>query len=344
MKNVTYLIIFAVVLTSCKESHLKIVPGTNLFTEVWDGWEITKIKTDSALGSMDVYFLDENNGFVSGGRGLHKTSDAGKSWLRIDINTNLPLTTVFFINEQLGFTGSKGLTGCKTGDCGKGSGIFKTIDGGQTWSKVFFEEYYYIHSLRFTTEKIGFAVGEPIFDSPQLIRTVDGGETWEVVVRELGTGRNAPLFCVIDNTLFLLTFENKILKSQDSGETWMEINRINPDIYLGIKFIDEQTGFIYSTSKISKTTDGGASWRVTNFPHRGLLPLVHFVNDKEIFGISSSEKGKFGYETSDGGITWKESKTVYPSLSMEHYHFPRQSIGFGAHGEHFYVIQKKDSQ
>lgn len=319
------------------------MPDTAIFSEVWHDWEISKTKMDSSLGTMNLYFLNEKIGYSAGGRGLYKTIDAGQSWQKININSILPPTNVFFVNEQIGFAGTMAFSSCQEEDCKKGAGLFKTIDGGKTWSKTFFKEYYYIYSLRFINEKVGFAIGEPIFDFLQLLKTEDGGETWNVAARGLGTTQNVTPFSTIDSTVFHLTYKNTIMKSPNAGKTWREVGSIAPDVYLGMHFTDTKTGYIYSVSKMNKTIDGGASWQTIDFPYNKSYPLLNFINNQEIVGISSSENGQFGFTTSDGGITWKKANATYPALKIQYYHFPTNNVGFGSNGNNFYVMRKKSS-
>jgi hypothetical protein len=71
----------------------------------------------------DLFFVDKSTGYLVGENGMiKKTSDGGKTWDSQESGTPLNLTTVFFINENIGFaTGA--YSQCPEEDCNK-SGIF----------------------------------------------------------------------------------------------------------------------------------------------------------------------------------------------------------------------------
>ncbi|HUW93295.1 MAG TPA: YCF48-related protein [Bacteroidales bacterium] len=83
----------------------------------WTGFSIEGIKY-----VYDLFFLDDNTGFLTGIQGqLLKTSDGGETWQDMSLETNDQLYTVMFLNEQTGYIGN-------------GNSLIKTTDGGLSWS------------------------------------------------------------------------------------------------------------------------------------------------------------------------------------------------------------------
>ena|SRR5579884_2794521 len=87
---------------------------------------------------------------------------------------------VFFINSQVGWYGN-------------GAGrIFKTSDGGRTWTKTYEKPGTYVRAIGFIDAKVGFFgnIGTGYFpgvsDEQPLYRTDDGGSTWVPVTAIAG--------------------------------------------------------------------------------------------------------------------------------------------------------------
>ena len=137
---------------------------------------------------------------------------------------------VFFLNENLGWAAD-----------GAGSAVYKTTDGGNTWTQQSYNNGEYLRNIEFLNEDIGFlgALSETLY------RTTDGGETWEIVWDLQGA---IPAICgldtVGDSTVYGCGayFEPAyVIKSTDSGETWEVINMsAYANSLVEILFVDEQ--------------------------------------------------------------------------------------------------------
>ena len=87
-----------------------------------EGWEISKSTYDFDINPRDMYFVDENIGFVVGYNGdIYKSTDSGTTWRKLNSGTTLHLHSVYFIDENVGFVSSHAMSGCLDADCDKGS-------------------------------------------------------------------------------------------------------------------------------------------------------------------------------------------------------------------------------
>src|SRR5690606_30094317 len=121
------------------------------------------------------------------------SNDHGETWA-LTPNVKLPVTLkggqryddVFFIDQHTGFLAFK-------------ESIFKTTDGGVSWTTVLtlspsnpkHNASAYFHSIFFINALVGYAVG----DFEKLFKTLDGGTTWMEVS---WTGNTQPYISFTD--------------------------------------------------------------------------------------------------------------------------------------------------
>lgn len=254
----------------------------------------------------DAFVLDENNAWVSGGRGLilHITN-RGQDFAMLDTGVQRAIYEVDFASAQDGVAvGQDGL-------------VLKTADGGQTWKQIPIElplqDWQVAQPHYFAVSRGGdashiWAVG-PV---GAVIRSQDGGDTWE----------NLSLWCD-------LSFEN-FATSDPSANPESGLPRMNPcDVTLnGVSFATNTDGWATGEfGLILRTRDGGMSWErqrnVHNLPkytrpelseeealRQRVPPLyledlflidVDFRNANE--GYVTGESGTL-LKTDDAGETW----------------------------------------
>lgn len=103
---------------------------------------------------------------VVGERGhLLVSDDAGRSWVQRLVPTRATLTSVFFINERLGWA------------AGHDAVVLRTTDGGESWQQVYEDQAGErpILDIWFRDERFGCAVGA----YGLFLVTTDGGTTWQ---------------------------------------------------------------------------------------------------------------------------------------------------------------------
>lgn len=106
----------------------------------------------------DMFFPTETTGYAVGeGTSLYKTTDAGITWTDLGPLVSAGQVTVFFLDEQRGWTG-----------------LHRTTDGGQTWTIMSGTPQSTV-AVFFTDADTGYAVAS----SGQTVRSVDGGITWD---------------------------------------------------------------------------------------------------------------------------------------------------------------------
>ncbi len=189
---------------------------------------------------------------------------------------------IFFVTKDIGFYGN-----------GAGK-LYRTGDGGGTWTQVLDKKGTYWRALGFFDERVGFAgnIGPDMFpgvtDDTLLYRTDDGGVTWAPVALPNVDGARG--VCAIDilqaDTINAGHHMKKqivhvggrvggpasLFGSDDGGATWQRLP-LPPEVamILDVKFVDVNTGFLFAGSDpdsaksfgiIAKTYDSGRTWKI----------------------------------------------------------------------------------
>ena len=245
---------------------------------------------------------------------------------------------VFFINERLGWYGN-----------GAGK-VFRTTDGGDTWSLIWEKKGTFVRTLAFVDEKVGVLgnIGVNYFpgvtDPTPLYRTEDGGVTWTPVT----TIDGAPVVGLCAFDIVQVPFINAgqldhrprivgvgrvggpsaYIWSDDLGKTWKQgkIPAVGAAA-MDVKFLDDRRGFIASATHadvsqshalILATEDGGTTWREV---YRSARPFeltwkISFPTDQvgyvtvQSYNPDRAASQRVVAKTTDGGKTWAEIPLV----------------------------------
>lgn len=264
------------------------------------------------------------------GRGIYKSIDGGKTWKLMGLTGTMNIHRVIVDprNSDVVYVAAIGVA---WGDSAE-RGVFKTTDGGQTWSKILF-----------VNEKTGAAdlVIDPknpnkliaamweyrrwpwFFTSggagSGLYVTYDGGKNWEkrnsndgLPEGELGRigvaiAPSSPdiVYALVENKA-----KNALYRSNDGGQKWMRVsddenigNR--PFYYSDIYVSPTNANTIYSLWTIlTMSDDGGRSWR-SIAPYSSVHPDHHafWVGKDPNYLIEGNDGGL--NISRDGGNTWR---------------------------------------
>jgi photosystem II stability/assembly factor-like uncharacterized protein len=287
----------------------------NILYTIDGGEHWTKINPGAnSYGSLeDVFFIDENKGWVVGGasyvgfsRILH-TPDGGNSWVEQVAPTDNILNSVYFTSPLEGWITSEQSAG------GWWSEILHTIDGGNTWEIQYYIDYDQgtFADICFADATHGWAVGEVGHTIPPplqslIYHTWNGGDTWMDYSYLASNAISSVYFT--DSQHGWMAGHKVILHTSTGGQIWDEI-WTGPHYLKDIFFTDEQHGWAVgdSASKhpyrdvIMRTTDGGMTWE-EQFPGLGSYEKSIFFTDNA-HGWIARDEGDILY-TVDGGITW----------------------------------------
>ncbi|MDT0540128.1 VPS10 domain-containing protein [Croceitalea sp. P059] len=271
---------------------------------------------------------------LNGGFGVYKSLDGGKNWLAMGLENTRHIHRVI-IDPTDPNTVYVGAIGSPWGEHPE-RGVFKTTDGGKTWSKILF-----------VNNKTG--VGDMVMDPTNpnkimvamwehkrdpwffksggsgsgLYMTHDGGANWKKLTDEDGLpkgelgrigiaiAKNKP------NIVYALVEakKNALYKSEDGGFIWKKINDKNdignrPFYYSDIHVDPENENRVFSVfTYVNVSEDGGKNFTEL-MPAYGVDNGVH--PDHHAWWIHP-ENGQFMMDgndggmniTKDGGKTWR---------------------------------------
>lgn len=178
-----------------------------------DTWEVlSEIKLRRFVKIDDQTLIGASYGW-----GIYKSTDDGRTWRSIfeqPVAEELPgyNIEVFFKNNTEGYVGTVN------------DGMFKTLDGGDTWQKVDLEtegDLLNVYSIYIKGE-LGFASS-----SQGVFKTTDGGDTWFKSYLNIGYYA-LDIYSKSESEWYMVT-RNYILKSVDAGQTFQKIASISVD-------------------------------------------------------------------------------------------------------------------
>ena len=260
-------------------------------------------------------------------RGIYKTTDGGKSWkkvlfvdtitgassLSMDMNNPRILYAAMWQHRRFPWIIESG---------GKNSGLYKSMDGGETWKKMktglpkdFGKAG--ISVSRANSERV-FAVIEAKDKKGGVYRSDDAGKTWKQVnnnrVNVARSWYYMEIFADPQNENIVYVLNAPVMKSIDGGKTFSGIAVPHGDNHhLWINPLNNKNLINSNDGGANISFNGGKSWSTqqnqpTSQFYRvitdNLVPYNVYggQQDNSAIGIAS--------RTNDGGIDWKDWYSV----------------------------------
>ncbi len=264
---------------------------------------------------------------VGYGKGVFRSTDGGKHWsfLGLEKTDRIKRIAVHPQNPDVACVCALGREWGPNPE----RGVFRTLDGGQTWEKVLYLDentgcsdivmdpsnprILYAGMWTFRRRPWRFDDGG---GQTALYRSLDGGKTWHKSMKGLPNMPMARIGLDIaasqPQTVYLITeFPNTsgtLFRSDDRGENWRLVNKdpninFRPFYYSDVRVDPNYPDVLYTLSGgLSKSTDGGKTFRsIANEVHGDHQSFwIDPENSKRLLSGSDG-----GFQVSfDAGETW----------------------------------------
>ncbi len=294
---------------------------------------------DLGMGSdpfYDIYFRDSLNGFVIGNTDSEsdnfRTTDGGATWTRFDLPAG-SWREMKFVSATTGFVGANGAM-CRTLDGGASwqtrsavpnapivygmdfsdantgivcgylietnqGGIFKTADGGVTWSHKFEG---FINDAVWLDANVVLACGDT-----SIYRSTNAGETWNLFAAGIDTGL-LELIKVSPTTVLGVSLKGDIWRSANAGLSWNMVYDGLGDLPVSwnIGFADPLNGWVVGQGGLMlRTNDGGLTWTQATNGFSTQWYQIKMANS--LVGYIAGQNG-YILRTKDGGVRWEVQK------------------------------------
>jgi photosystem II stability/assembly factor-like uncharacterized protein len=296
-------------------------------------WAVQTSGMDTNLRAVSAaYFTDAKNVsatviWASGSNGaILRSVDTGKTWKRITVKGagSLDFRGIAAFSPDVAYVLSIGN--------GDKSRIYKTTDGGATWSQQFIgaRKEIFLDALVCYTEVHCFALGDPIAGKFLLLETTDG-EEWQEIPRDNmpaalpGEGAFAAsnsCLAVHGADLYFATggaATARVFHSPDFGRTWTvwDTPIASGNASSGIFSLDVNwtpwlivVGGDYqeparSARSAAISRDNGKTWELSHPLPEGFRSAVAVLNDSLVVTV-----GPTGAEMGDRGLSWKHSDAL----------------------------------
>jgi len=194
---------------------------------------------------------------------VRRTLDGGATWTSATgIGINGGVFNIYAVDGNTAFcTTTPGATF-----------IYKTINGGTTWTQVFTQAGGFIDAIQMISPTEGYAVGDPVGGTWTILKTIDVGDTWARMATEpaqVGTeGGWNNSFLIIGTDIWFGTGNTRVYHSPDLGATWSFAATTGTLNTFAVHF--NSTGAsglgLAGGSAMVKSIDGGTSYAATGAP------------------------------------------------------------------------------
>ena len=273
-------------------------------------------------------------GDFSTGAGIYKTTDAGKTWQYAGLSDTHTTTGIVIDprDPNVVYASSMGHVFAPNAE----RGVFKTTDGGKTWSKVLFVDdktgavyivmdgrnpnVLYASMWQAQRKPWNFTSGGP---GSALYKTSDGGAHWSKISDNPGFARGTlgkmgvSVSASDPRSVYAIVQAQSggVFHSTDGGATWKRVNsegklRQRAFYYMAIYADPANAKVAYApqVDGVFKTTDSGKTWKAITRPGDHHIIWINPRNPKIL--LEGDDGGAM--VSVDGGKTWS-SKLNQPT-------------------------------
>ncbi len=253
------------------------------------------------LGLWIAFCLVMAGGSVDAAESVPRQTESPPTW-----RDDAALHDLQFIGSRSGFAvGSQGA-------------IWKSADGGRTWSPISSGVSITFRSCCFLTDNCGWVGGSEIspytgLDTGVLLFTEDGGKTWQRLGKGLPPITYVKFFGLDEGVIVgrpSADVPAGILKTTDGGKTWQPVNGDAVAPWRAACFVDFELGVVAGTEgRLSLV--GGEQLLASKLPPQGLRTIRSVTISGDETGWLAGDGGLL-LRTGSGGVVWESPAGSLP--------------------------------
>ena len=208
----------------------------------------------------EIYFRNDDNGYLVAGKKMFITRDGGQIWQETKIyrdnefkNLSPEFLSIRFADKKRGIIiGSLLNRKEEVVD----SLVMRTEDGGETWQRILVPSKAELYHLDFVGSSRCWIVG----DGGLILVSYDGGNNFQV--QKSGTDKDLYNVDFRDESEgYAVGGKGTILRTENGGEYWQTVKTDFPNTFLRVNFADDKNGWIVGYGgTILRSSDRGRSW------------------------------------------------------------------------------------
>jgi photosystem II stability/assembly factor-like uncharacterized protein len=262
------------------------------------GFILKQVAIPDFKGSFEeIQFVDDNVGFILGNKNaggyaeIFKTENGGITWANLQMEKNVNPINMIFKNKDLGFISTQDVSGCPPPNCLNKCVVLKTENGGKTWQEIEYPDlkgsFYHMQfdeqgNLYGTLQLYKNSVS-----STKLMKSIDDGKSWDVLYTspDIDFSLTTFSFSIYRDKIFISGNNGKLIKINTKGDL-LNVIETKQVQFWDVKVVDENNLVVVGDGNVTKTTDGGKSWKTI------------YDRSARIINFTSAEKGMMIFNNS----------------------------------------------
>ena len=258
----------------------------------------TKSPLNTTEDINEIYFRNDDNGYLVAGRKMFITRDAGRTWQETrlyrtgEFGSGIPeFLSIRFSDKKHGYAIGSILRQVRSEEVVVDSLLMRTEDGGETWQRIAVPTKTELFHLDFNGNSHGWIVG----DGGAILASTDEGRTWT----KQSADTAMPLYNVDfrdDNEGYVVGKSGTILRTSNGGASWEKVTTSFRETLMRVDFADDKNGWIVGyAGGILRSNDKGKTW------------IRQESNTRErLYGLFMDKK--FGWAVGAKGVVLKYKK------------------------------------
>ncbi|MFZ3215888.1 MAG: hypothetical protein WA192_07505 [Candidatus Acidiferrales bacterium] len=306
----------------------KTVSGGTVWKPIFDEEHVASIG-DLAVAPSNPNIIIVGTGEQTAGDGVYRSTDAGATWTNIGLKDSRFISTVLIDprNPSILIVGVLGHPILGVGAPSENRGVYKTTDGGKTWTKTLYKDQMagvsnmaadpenprILYAALWKPYDYHLGPADPSAQDSWIYKSTDEGSTWSPV-SESGLpsdprgrvglavapgSKGQRVFAIMDPGLF---------RSDDGGAHWRQITkdpRVTGNLYICRVYVDPKNpDVVYAMQTTTyRSTDGGKNFVAFKGAPGGDDYHVLWIDPQNprrmILGVDQGTTISL-----DGGLTW----------------------------------------